>query len=192
MMEIGILKFDGSHAAEDALEEVIDAQADRNPWLHEIGVVSRPLIGRLRIAVSFLEGSSKTYRESDLADALADLGAYTGYFVSSLVGPFGALFGTANAAMAAGERGGELEERLFHIDEIKQQLPRDSSALVLVASPDTIDTMVDLFRSYGPKVIRHRAEDELRQRLEALHRRVTQKVAARAEQAEEERPPATH
>ena len=86
MMEIGILKFDGSHAAEEALKQVIDAQADRNPWLHEVGMVSRPLIGRLRIAASFPEGETKTYRESDMADAVANMGGFTGYFVSALAG----------------------------------------------------------------------------------------------------------
>jgi hypothetical protein len=188
MMEIGILKFIGSHTAEDALKEVIDAQADRNPWLHEIGMVSRPLIGRLRIAASFPEGT-KTYRESDLADKAADLGAYTSYLVSALTGPIGSMIATVDAALAAGERGSELEERVFHLDEIKQQLPRDSSALLLVASPDKIDAMVELFESYEPKVVRRDAGDELRQRLEALHNRVVQQIAA---QAEQEEAPATH
>jgi uncharacterized membrane protein len=187
MMEIGILKFDGSHTAEDALKEITDAQADRNPWLHEVGVVARPLIGRLRIAASFPEGK-KTYRESDVASALADVGAYTGYFVSVLAAPLGAMFASVDAAMAAGERGSALEERLFHIDEIKQQLPRDSSALVLIASSATIDSLVGLFKSYSPKVIRRAADDELRQRIEAVHRRVAEELAAQVEEGA----PATH
>jgi hypothetical protein len=185
MMEMGILKFDGSHAAEDALGEVIDAQADRNPWLHEIGVVARPLVGRLRISASFLEGK-KAYRESDLANAVADLGAYTGYFVSTLAGPLGSMFATVKAGLMAGQRGSEIEERLFHTDEIKQLLPRDTSALVLIASPETIDKMASLFESYGPRVTRRDVADELLQRLEALHRRVIEEVSA------EEGAPATH
>jgi hypothetical protein len=188
MMEIGVLKFDGSHSAEDALKDVLDAEGDRNPWLHEIGMVSRPLIGRLRVSASFLEGT-KTYRESDLAKAGADLGAYTGYWVSTLAGPIGSMFATVNAAMAAGERTSELEKRLLHIDEIKKQIPRDSSALVLVASSDTIDAMEKLFKSYEPKVIRRDVDEELRERLEAFHKRVVQELAA---QVEEEGAPAAH
>jgi hypothetical protein len=183
MIEMGILKLDGSHAADHALAEVIDAQADRNPWLHEIGVVARPLVGRLRISASFLEGK-KTFRESDLANIVADAGALTGYFVSTLAGPLGSMFATVDTALEAGERGGELEERLFHIDEIKEQLPRDSSALVLIAGPQTIDKMVALFASYKPKVIRRDVANELLQRLDALHRRVVEEVAEGA--------PATH
>jgi hypothetical protein len=191
-MEIGILKFDGSTTAEDALKEVIDAQADRNPWLHEVGMIARPLVGRVRIAASFPEGKSKTFKESDFADAVGDLGAFTGYFVSTLAGPLGSMFATVESGMVAGERGAEVEERLFHIDEIKQQLPRDSSALVLLANADTIDTMVDLFKEYDPQVIRRDAESELGKRLQAIHRKLVQTLAARAEQAEQEGPPATH
>jgi hypothetical protein len=182
MMEIGILAFDGSHTAEDALNEVADARADRNPWLHEIGMISRPLIGRLRISIGFAEGTPKSYREGDLANAAADLGARTGYFVSALASPLRSLMVTAQAASAAGQRGNRLEERLFHVDEIKERLSRDSSALVLVADSDTIDAMVELFRSYEPKIIRREVTSELRQRLDALHQRVIQELAAQAEQ----------
>jgi uncharacterized membrane protein len=182
MMEIGILKFDESHAAEEALQEVSDAEADRNPWLHEVGMIARPLLGRLRISASFPESKTKTFHESDLADAVGDLGAYTGYFVSALAGPLGSLFATVEAGMAAGEQGAELEERLFHIDEIKDQLPRDSSALILVANTATIDKMVELFEKFDPKVIRRDAESELGQRLHEIHQRLVERLAARAEQ----------
>jgi uncharacterized membrane protein len=187
MMKIGILKFDGSHTAEDALQEVIDAQADENPWLHEIGIISRPLVGRLRISASFPEGK-KTYRESDLTSAIADMGAYTGLFVSAFAGPFASVFAPVDSALAAGEKGKELEKKLLHLDELKKQLPRDSSALVLLASLDTIDKMVELFQSYDPKVIRRDVADELRQRLQALHRHVLEDVA----QAGQEGAPAPH
>jgi hypothetical protein len=182
MMEIGILEFDGSRSAENALKDVLDARGDRDTWLHEIGVFARPLIGRLRVSASFLD-SAKTYREGDMANTVADLGAYTGYLVSTLAGPFGSMIATVNAALAAGERGSEAKEKLFHIDEIRDKLPRDSSALVLVASPDTIDAMVDAFQSYEPKVIRRDVEEELRKRLETLHRRVAEGITARAEEA---------
>jgi hypothetical protein len=48
-MELCILKFDGSNTADDALKQVADAEADRSPWLHEVGVVKRPLLGRISI-----------------------------------------------------------------------------------------------------------------------------------------------
>jgi len=185
-MEICILRFEGSNGAEDALKEVIDAQADRNPWLNEVGVLARPLIGRVRIGATFPDGKSKTFHEGDLAEAVADLGAYTGYFVSALAGPLGQLFSSLDESIVAGARGKELENRLFHLDELKKALPRGTSALVLVAQPKTCDAMVELFRTYTPRVIRRDAADELRKRLDALHVRLAQRML------EEEGAPATH
>ncbi len=181
-MEICILKFDGSHRAEEVLAEVIDAQADRNPWLHDVGTIARPLIGRLRIGATFPDGKSKTFREGDLADAVSGLGAYTGYFLSSLAGPLGTMFGTVNAAMTAGARGSEAEARLLHLDELKKVLPRDSSALVLIAEPKTCDVAVEMFKTFEPKVIRRDVEDELQKRLEALHERVAQQLMQAAQE----------
>src|SRR5262245_11195523 len=187
-MEICILKFEGSHSAEDALKDVTDAQGDRNPWLHEVGMVARPLIGRVRIGATFPDGRSSTFHEGDLADAVSDLGAYTGYFVSQLAGPLGSMFGSVNAAIAASEYGSEAEQRLFHLGELKKALSRDSSALVLVANSDICDAMVEAFKLYEPKVIRRDVAEELRQRLDALHGRLAQAV----QQARAEGAPATH
>jgi len=175
-MEICILKFDGSRDAENALKEVSEAKGDRNPWLYDIGVISRPLVGRVRVAASFPDGKSKTFHEGDLADAVADLGAYTGYFVSALTGPLGQVIGAVRAATVAGAAGSEAEQRLLHLDEVKKALPRDSSVLVLVATPQICDAMVDAFKSYQPKVIRRDVADELQQRLQGLHERLAQQV----------------
>ena len=87
-MEIGILVFDGTHAAEDALKEVFDAEADRRPWLHEVGVVSRPMLGRLTIRASYPENKEAVYREGDIARKDGDTAAYTGYLLGALAGPF--------------------------------------------------------------------------------------------------------
>ena len=173
-MEICILKFDASRDAENALKEVSDTKGDRNPWLYDIGVLSRPLVGRVRVSASFPDGKSKTFHEGDLADAVADLGAYTGYFVSALAGPLGQVIGAMKAATVAGAVGGEAEQRLLHLDEIKKALPRDSSVLVLVATPQICDAMVDAFKSYKPKVVRTDVADELQQRLQGLHERLAQ------------------
>jgi uncharacterized membrane protein len=175
-MELCILKFEGSHGAEDALKVVTDAQADRNPWLHEVAMVARPLIGRVRIGATFPDGKSNTFHEGDLADAVSDMGAYTGYFISSLAGPLGSMSRVLKGEAAGGQVGSEAEERLFHLTEIKKALPRDSSALVLIADPKICDQMVELFTSYEPTVIRRDVAEELQQRLDGLHHKVAQDI----------------
>jgi hypothetical protein len=189
-MEVGILKFDGTHTAEDALNEVSDAEADRRPWLHEIGVVSRPIVGRLTIRASYPESKDAVYREGDMAKKVGAYGAYTGYLLGALAGPFRQAFYSLAAEEAAEERVSEAESKLFHIDQLKELLPRGSSALVLIGEPPLIDELVQAFSSYGPKVIRRDVAEELRGRLQALRDQSLQQLEEAA--ASEGQPPAVH
>ena len=188
-MEICVLKFDGSHAAEDALKEQIDALGDRTPWLYDVGVIARPLIGRVRIGATFPDGNSVTFREGDLAKSGAELGAYTGYYLTQLLGLHESKIGAAARGGSAGKSyGGTVENELFQIDAIKKALPRDSSALVLVADTKLCDAMVETFKSYQPQVVRRDVADELRKRLQAYQDQVVQAFA----QAAGESPAAPH
>jgi uncharacterized membrane protein len=187
-MEICILKFPEKNGAEDALKEVIDAQGDRNPFLHEVGVVARPLVGRVKVTAAFPDGKSKIFREGDLSDLASDVGGMTGYFLSVLAGPLGPAIGAIKASTLAGAAAGEAEAKLFHLEELKKALPRESSALVLIADTKTCDQMVELFNEYDPQVIRREVADELKKRLQGLHERVAEKLR----QTVEEGAPATH
>jgi hypothetical protein len=177
-MQLCILGFGGSHAAEDALGEILELEGERNRWLLEVGTIARPLVGRLRVGVTFPDGESQTFREGDLANAEADLGGLTGYYVSALAGPFGSMFAAADAASAAYSFGSAEEQRLFHLDDLKTILPRDSSALALIAKDATCEALVRMFKSYSPKIIRVEVEPELRTRLEGLERRLQQSAQA--------------
>jgi hypothetical protein len=148
--------------------------------LLEVGTIARPLVGRVRVGVTFPDGESKTFHEGDLSKAAADLGGLTGYYVSALAGPFGTMFAVADGEAAARQFGSDAEQRLFHLDDVKEVLPRDSSALVLIAGDQTCADLIKMFETYGPKVIRAEVDPELRTRLESLERRVAQQ----SEQAE--------
>jgi hypothetical protein len=176
-MEIGILVFDGKHAAEDALNEVFDAMADRQPWLHEVGVISRPVIGRLTIRASYPENKDVLYREGDIGKRAGDTSAYTGYVLGSLAGPFRASLLALSAGEVVQERVAEKEKKLFRIDELKALLPRASSALVLIAEPAVIDQMVEAFATYDAiKTVRRDVAKEMQRRLEALRKQEFEKL----------------
>jgi hypothetical protein len=178
-MQICILGFKGSQAADDAYAEVLELEGENNRWLLEVGAIARPRVGRVRVGVTFPDGEAATFHEGDLAMAASDLGGLTGYYVSALAGPFGSMFAAGEAASeveAAGLLASEAEQRLFHLDAVKKALPRDSSALLLIANDETCDALVTMFDSYSPVVIRAEVEPELRARLEALERRL-QKAA---------------
>jgi hypothetical protein len=182
-MQLCILGFNGNHAADDALGEVLEAEGDKNRWLLEVGTIARPLVGRVRVGITFPDGESKTFHEGDLTKAAAELGGYTGYYVSALAGPFGSMAAAADAASAARAYGSDAEQRLFHLDDVKKALPRGSSALLLIAKNETCDLMVRLFKAYSPEVTRIEVEPALRERLEALENRVLQQKAGQAQGA---------
>ncbi len=177
-MQICILGFKGSHAADDAYAAVLELEGEDNRWLLEVGTMARPLVGRVRVGVTFPDGETTTLHEGDLTKAAEDLGRLTGYYVSALAGPFGSMFAAAEGASVGRALGSEADRRLFHMGDMEKALPRDSSALVLVAEEDTCDALVRMFDSYSPKIIRARVEPELRARLEALERRVQQVAPA--------------
>lgn len=169
-MEICILKFSGTHDADHALQEVLDAQADRQPWLHEVGVVRRPLIGRISISATY-EDDSTEVKQGDLAGDVEAAGAMTGYLIGSLVGPLHAEMAALEGSMQARGLGDALEDKLLHVDDIKQVLPRGSSALVLVASPEVNDQFFEMFKERSPQVIRRDVAEEVARRLHALEER---------------------
>ncbi len=179
-MEVCILKFDGANTADDALKQVADAQADRNPWLHEVGVVRRPLLGRISVRATFADDQATEVREGDIRSAVAEAGSMTGYLVGSLVGPLHAELAATEGGTRGGAVGKALEKKLAFIDEIKSRLPRDSSALVLVATPAVNDRMVELFATWSPAVTRKDVAQEVERRLETFRQKTLQDLSAQA------------
>jgi len=178
-MEVCILKFGSADGADDALKEVVNAQGDRNPWLYDVGVVRRPLLGRMSIRATFTD-EPPAVREGDVKAKFADAGAMTGYLVGSLAGPLHADLAAIEGRGQGAGVGKAVEKQLLRTDEIKRDIPRDSSALVLVAPSEVNDRMVQLFASYSPEVIRKDVAQEIEQRLEAFRQKTLQDIAQQA------------
>ena len=142
-----MLGFTGSHAADDAYAEVLELEGEDNRWLLEVGTISRPHIGRVRVGVTFPDGETTTLHQGDLTKAAGDLGRLTGFYVSALAGPFSPMLTGSKGESPGRALGSTAEKRLLHIADIEKALPRDSSALVLVAEADACDALVRLFDS---------------------------------------------
>jgi uncharacterized membrane protein len=164
-MEITILKFSGTKDAEEALRSAIDAEGNRRPWLQEVGVVTRPTIGRITIRATYADAPVK---EGDIASKVADAGGMTGYFIGSILGPMHADSAALTGEMRASSLGKALEKEILHTEAIKKALPRGSSALVLVATPQVDDEFVALFKDRNPEVIRRDLEQEVEKRLQEM------------------------
>jgi hypothetical protein len=177
-MEVCILKFKKADQAEDALTKLANAQGDQNPWLHEVGVIKRPLVGRISIRATY--GESPVIREGDIASKLADAGKWTGYLVGSLAGPLRAHIEAHKFKRAVAPAAKRAEKFLLGIDDMKELLPRGSSALVLAAAPEHCARMVELFSSSHPEVIRRDLGGDAQQLLEEFHREIEQGAEAAA------------
>ena len=178
-MEVCILKFGNADGADDALKTVVNAEGDRNPWLYDVGVVRRPLLGRMSIRATFTD-EPPAVREGDVKAKFADAGAMTGYLVGSLAGPLHADLAAIEGRGQGAGVGKAVEKQLLRTDEIKRNIPRDSSALVLVAPSEVNDRMVQLFASYSPEVVRKDVAQEMVQNLEAFRQKTLQDIAQQA------------
>jgi hypothetical protein len=178
-MEACILKLRKVDQAEEALSKTLSEKGEQDPWLHEVGVIKRPLIGRISIRATYADPSD--IREGDIAHQLAEAGKWTGYLVGSLAGPMHARVEALRAKRAVAPIAKRVEKALLGIDDIKDLLPRGSSALVLVASPDICDRMTELFAPWQPEVIRRDLEDEVKGLLDDLHREAERGTEAAAQ-----------
>ena len=178
-MEVCILKFSSADGADDALKEVVNAEGDRNPWLYDVGVVRRPLLGKMSIRATYADEAPKL-KEGDVKAKFADAGSMTGYLVGSLVGPLHADMAALEGRSQGAGVGKVVEKQLLRTDEIKRNLPRDSSALVLIAPREVNDRMVQLFSAYSSEVIRKDVAQEMEQRLETFRQKTLQDIAQQA------------
>jgi len=177
-MEVCILKFGSADGADDALKQVINAEGDRNPWLYDVGVIKRPLLGRMSIRATFADEPAA--KEGDVKAKFADAGSMTGYLVGSLAGPLHADIAALEGRGQGAGVGKAVEKVFARTDEIKKNFPRDSSALLLVAPPEVNDRMVQMFTAYSPEVIRRDVAQEVVQRLETFQQKTLQDIAQQA------------
>jgi hypothetical protein len=162
-MEICVLKFKKTNRAEKALTKLADKEekSQTQPWLREVCVIKRPLVGRISI--------HPTAAPPARGGEMTETRKWTGHLVGSLAGPLRArieAFRSKTRTVTAAE---EVEKLVLGVDDLKKLVPRRSSALVLVAAPETCDQVVQSLAPWKPEVIRHELTTELRQLLEKLH-----------------------
>jgi hypothetical protein len=178
-MDIGFLRFRRANQADAALREVAEAQASKRPWLREVAVISRPLLGRICVRASRREDEQKrppAVHEGDLSGEIAAIpDAIAAHGRAAALAPQGVAHGRVRRMMTkisakafASWAGKSLEKRALPINDIKQLLPRGSSGLILLAEPETIHEMVGLFDRWSPVLVQRSVRDELQGHLERV------------------------
>jgi hypothetical protein len=158
-IEMAVLTFDGTHAAERELS-VLRASRD-DAWLGEVAVLEHHAGGRYS-----MKATSPGYRDKDHLAAAAATGGLTGLCLGAIARPLGliswsSMAGLTGAALRDTGRPGAFGPL---VDRVKDALPRGSSALILVAEPALAELLISVV---GPRarVSRQLLTDEQVERL---------------------------
>ena len=136
-MEMAVITFDGTHTAEHALSALRSSRDDA--WLTEVAVLEHHRGGRFS-----MKATTPDYGEKGHVGAGATVGGLTGLALGAIPGPLGLLFwgtmGTVTGA-AAGDTGsaGTFDPL---VEQVKDALPRNSSALILAAEPSAAEEFI--------------------------------------------------
>lgn len=158
-MELCILKFPGAHSAEDAFEGALLCTRSWFSWLNDVSVVSRSRFGLITIAPSRSDHDIDVFDcdDDDVPDLEAsEMDVHTRF----LVGPFASPSWypdtppVEQALLDPEELDPvELGKELLHRGALKDLLPPDSSALLLVADAETCSEMIELFAAQHPSIL---------------------------------------
>jgi uncharacterized membrane protein len=152
--EMAVLTLDGTHAAEHELS-VLRASRD-DVWLNEVAVLQHHAGGRYS-----MKATSPNYGDKDRVAAAATIGGLTGLCLGAIAGPLGLIFWSSLGALTGGALGDSRRPGAFGplVDQVKDALPRGSSALILVAEPSTAEVLISVVGP-GARVSRQRLTDE--------------------------------
>jgi uncharacterized membrane protein len=155
-VEMAAVTFEGTHTAERELSALRSSRND--PWLEEVAVLERHKTDRYSI-----KAANPDFGDSDHVGAGIALGGGTGLLLGLVGGPLGLVFWGAVGALSGGLIGSRHDDPGPLgplVQEVKNALSVQGSALMLVADTATTDQLIT---ALGPKarfVIREPLTDE--------------------------------
>jgi uncharacterized membrane protein len=153
MAELIVLEFDDTYGAQAALAAVRALQELDYAWVDDIAVVERHRSGRISTHTS----------HGSVAEG-AFWGGMAGIFVGLLFPPVGFLALWAAGLGAGAVTGAAVKEHGLDkkmLDEIRGDLDKGTSALLLIGASGDADQMARAFEPYKPvKVVRHEIPNE--------------------------------
>jgi uncharacterized membrane protein len=164
-LEVVVLRFEKESGAVERFARARDATPrweEQPRWTRDVGFVERHHSGRLLLRGSF----AGHYVDFDENDEFSRKGAGEGAAAGGLIGVLGGPPGIAVGLLAGGLLGGNLatpdereaEPEAF-VERLRDALPPESSALVMIAAADEVDELV--------AAIGDGASDTLRRALDA-------------------------
>ena len=153
-VEMVAVTFDGTHTAEKELSDLRTSRTDS--WLDEVAVLEHHKGPRYS-----MKATSPDYGDESHVGAGIALGGGTGLLLGMIAGPLGLIFWGTMGALT-GAAAGSREPNAFDpiVDEVKEALPHDTSALILVAENPTAEALVSAVGRDGRQTLRQEMTDE--------------------------------
>jgi uncharacterized membrane protein len=155
--DLAVVTFERTQGAEHAYADVLDA-AGQAPWEREVTLVEHHGHDRIVVRGTFAGHYVDIDDEGDVIGRRTAEGVVAGAAIGALLGPAG----FAAGLVAGGAVGGLAEAdsavpelRGAFFDAIRADVPEGSSAVMVLASPEHVDAMLDAFANAGGQVARH-------------------------------------
>jgi uncharacterized membrane protein len=166
-LDLALMIFDHVEGAERAYSDVLGA-AHAAPWVHEIAFVEHHRHDRIVVRGTFAGRYLDLDDQGDVIGKRTTEGALTGAVAGAFFGPAGFAAGLVAGGAAGGlseaDHATHLHDAL--IDDVRSEVPQKSSAVLLLASPEHVDAMVDAFDGGDGRLVRHHLSPEEAQALE--------------------------
>ena len=167
-MDAAVIAFRHIEGAEHEYASAVE-RVSGAPWLRKVAFIEVHHTGRIVVRGTIAGHYVDIDDEGDLIGRDTAVGAIIGVIVGLAAGPPGWAVGL----VAGGTIGGLREAN--HIptlrgpafDEIRKDVPENSSAVLLVADPDDVDAMVSAFAETAGRLTRYHLSPEAYAELEA-------------------------
>jgi len=160
-LDLALMVFDRTEAAERAFAQVLGASA-ASPWVHEVAFVEHHRHDRIVVRGAFAGRYVDVDDDGDVIGRRTAEGALTGAVAGVLFGPLGLAVGLVGGASAGGVSESHHAPHLHDalIDDVRAEVPEKGSAVLLLAGPEHVDTMVAAFEGHGGRLVRHHLSAE--------------------------------
>ena len=144
-LDLALITFKGEPAAASAFGTLRDRVGRTAPWTSEVAIVEHYGSGRMSVRGTFA-GHYVDVEETDHVSLPgAGEGALTGAVVGVIFGPPGLAAGMVTGGIIGAEAGRPTEveaEPELLINELRAAVPKDHSAIALLAEPAHVDDML--------------------------------------------------
>lgn len=160
-IDFALMVFRDTGGAESAYGDAA-GQASDEPWAREVAFVEHHRRDRIVVRGTFAGHYVDADDEGEFIGRKTAEGAVAGAAAGLLFGPAGLAVGMVGGGMAGGvaseHSGPRLRSALF--DELRNEVPEGSSAVILMAGPEDVDAMVSALQRHRGRLVRHHLTPE--------------------------------